>query len=68
MDTQGLWIDAVDRFGFSATTGSTAVIALFQESLLHVAYAGDSSAIIFLKNGTWCDFVIPHKPVYDVMR
>jgi serine/threonine protein phosphatase PrpC len=65
-ETQMLWREALGRNGLSTIVGSTSVTALIHGTTMHVAWAGDSSAILFLKSGIWLDFVIPHKPIFDV--
>ena len=59
------WENAVQR-GASSACGSTAVVAVFQDKTLHVAWAGDSACMLFLKSGIWLDFVVPHKPSNEV--
>lgn len=62
MLTQHQWTVTMHRAGLSAITGSTCITAIIQERKLYIAWAGDSSAILFLKNGIWLEFVSPHKP------
>jgi serine/threonine protein phosphatase PrpC len=66
MLTNKQWFDRVDRCSLSHASGSTAVVAAIQDRTVFIAWAGDSSALLFLKNGVWLDFVVPHKPSIEV--
>ena len=66
MYTQKQWQDHVMQEGLSLMTGCTAVTALIHNRDLYVSWAGDSSAVLFLKSGLWLDFVVPHKPIMEV--
>lgn len=66
MQTQKQWQDRVMQEGLSLIAGSTAVTALIHDRDLFISWAGDSSAILFLKSGLWLDFVVPHKPTSEV--
>lgn len=64
--THRQWKNAVNRLGYNQGAGCTAVISIIFGRSLVVAWAGDSSAILFMKNGTWIEFVNPHKPSLPV--
>jgi serine/threonine protein phosphatase PrpC len=66
MSANDQWTNTVNHHNLSTIAGSTGVIALLKGSDLYVAWAGDSSAILFLQNGVWFDFVTPHKPSIPV--
>ena len=45
--------------------GSTAVVALIRDRMLHVAWLGDSQAMLF-RRGKGIELVNPHKPDREV--
>ncbi len=65
-ETNDMFRNTSDQFNIPNTCGSTAIIALVIDKTLYLAWAGDSSAILFLKGGVWLDFVVPHKPSFGV--
>lgn len=46
--------------------GSTAVVIIIKGKKLYVAWAGDSLATLFFKQGEYDELVDPHKPGKDV--
>ncbi|KAI3651054.1 hypothetical protein MP228_004535 [Amoeboaphelidium protococcarum] len=63
--TNQQWSQYADRNNLSKTCGTTAIVALIQNYQIFISWVGDSSAMLFLKNGIWLDFVVPHKPYFD---
>ena len=64
--TNKMWAKNVEKVeGFSPLAGSTGVVILVKERTLYIAWVGDSSAILYLKDGLALDFVLPHKPIFE---
>jgi serine/threonine protein phosphatase PrpC len=59
--TQLQWREHVAEHGSSDGAGSTAVIAIFLNKDLFIAWVGDSTAILYIDNAARREFTRPHK-------
>jgi len=57
-----MFFQYMDREDIGDNAGSTSVVALIKDSKLWIAWAGDSEASIYKKNGDCMQISKPHKP------